>query len=464
LEFQGLGRRTVLGAFDGGHITSDAGALLLRELDARLGITQKLAECFTDHRDPERIEHSVLDLVRQRVYGIALGYEDLNDHDDLKRDPLLALAIGKTDVEGKGRHRESDRGKLLASSSTLNRLELTLPITDDGAPERYKKIVHDCGKLEALFVDVFLDSFDEAPEEIVLDFDATDDPVHGDQEGKFYHGYYGCYCYLPLYVTCGEHLLAAKLRTSNRDGADGSTEVLAYLAERIRQRWPEVRIIVRADSGFTRDGFMDWCESHDVYYLLGLAKNQRLLKKIGKELCDAHIRHILTGVAARVFTHFHYRTQKSWSRPRRVIAKAEQLSKGPNPRFIVTNLPEDYADSATLYETHYCARGDMENRIKEQQMDLFADRTSTHTLRANQLRVWFSSAAYLLTSALRRIALKDTRLAKATSGTIRLKLFKIGAQLKISVRRILIHFASACPCQDVFRQAWKNLQHHPLRI
>ena len=461
LEFQGLGRRAIIGAFDGGHISSDGGALLLRELDERLGITEKLAACFTDQRNPDRIEHSVLDLVRQRVYGLALGYEDLNDHDDLKWDPLLALALGKTDVEGKTRHREADCGKVLASSSTLNRLELTPPQAD--ANSRYHKLVHHPGKLEAFLVDVFLDSFAHAPKEIVLDFDATDDPVHGHQEGTFYHGYYGCYCYLPLYVTCGDHLIVAKLRTSNRDGADGSTEVLAYLTERIRARWPEVRIIVRADSGFARDGFMTWCESHEVYYLLGLAKNARLLKKIGKELAQAHARHLQTGVATRLFTQFHYRTQNSWSRSRRVIAKAEYLSKGPNPRFIVTNLPEDYAEPDVLYETHYCARGEMENRIKEQQLDLFADRTSTHTLRANQLRLWFSSAAYLLTSALRRIALPGTRLAKATSGSIRLKLLKIGAQIKVSVRRILIHFASACPYQQEFRQAWHTLQHYPLK-
>ena len=462
LEFQGLGRRKIVGAFDGGHISSDGGVLLLRELDARLGITQKLAECFTDHRDASRIEHSVLELVRQRVYGIALGYEDLNDHDDLKWDPLLALALGKKDVEGTSRHRRADCGKVLASSSTLNRLELTPSVLDGFA--RYKKIVHHRDKLEAMFVEVFLDSFAKAPEEIVLDFDATDDVVHGDQEGKFYHGYYGSYCYLPLYVTCGEHLLVSKLRTSNRDGADGSTEVLAFLTERIRARWPNVRIIVRADSGFTRDGFMSWCESHDVYYLLGLAKNNRLLKKISKELGDVHARHLLTGVATRVFTRFRYRTLKSWSRPRRVIAKAEQLRNKTNPRFIVTNLPDDYAEPDVLYEKHYCARGDMENRIKEQQMDLFADRTSSHTLRANQLRLWFSSTAYLLMSALRRTALQGTRLAKATSGTIRLKLLKIGAHLKLSTRRILIHFASACPCQDVFHRAWQNLQHYPLRI
>jgi hypothetical protein len=462
IEFQGLGRRRIQGAFDGGHISSDGGAVLLREVDARLGITEGLASCFTDHRDPELIEHSVLELLRQRVYGIALGYEDLNDHDDLKRDPLLALAIGKKDVEGKRRRRRGDLGKVVASSSTLNRLELTPSSAD--RTSRYKKIVHHRDKLEALFVDVFLDSFKRAPKEIVLDFDATDDPVHGEQEGKFFHGYYRCYCYLPLYVTCGDHLLVAKLRTSDRDGADGSSEVLAYLTEGIRERWPETRIIVRADSGFTREGFMSWCESHDVYYLMGLAKNQRLLKKIGKELGEAHAHHVLCGgVATRRFTQFHYRTLNSWSRQRRVIAKAEYLRKGANPRFILTNLPEDYATPAVLYETHYCARGEMENRIKEQQLDLFADRTSTHALRSNQLRLWFSSAAYLLTSALRRIGLKGTRLAKATSGSIRLKLLKIGAHMKVSVRRFLIHFASACPYQDVFEQVWRNLQHYPLR-
>ena len=462
IEFKGLGRRKVQGAFDGGHISSDGGAVLLREVDARLGITEKLAGCFTDFRDPDLIEHTVLELVRQRVYGLALGYEDLNDHDDLKWDPLLALALGKSDVEGKTRRRAADRGKVMASSSTLNRLELTP--ADADRQSRYKKIVHHPAKLEALFVDVFLDSFKRAPKEIVLDFDATDDPVHGDQEGKFFHGYYGCYCYLPLYVTCGDHVLVAKLRTSNRDAADGSTEVLAYLVERIRERWPHARIIVRGDSGFARDGLMAWCESHGVYYLLGLARNQRLLRKIGAELMQAREQCEQTQHAARVFTHFHYRTLKTWSCSRRVIAKAEHLRKGSNPRFILTNLPEDYADPKTLYEKHYCARGDMENRIKEQQLDLFADRTSAHTLRANQLRLWFSTAAYTLMNALRRVGLKGTRLAKATCGTIRLKLLKIAAHIKLSIRRILIHFASACPYQDVFHQAWQQLQHYPLRL
>ena len=461
MEFKGLGRRKVVAAFDGGHISSDGGALLLRETDSRLGITRQLAACFTDHRAPERIEHSVLEMLRQRIYGIALGYEDLNDHDDLMRDPLFALALGKTDPEGKARRRKGDEGKALASSSTLNRLELTP--TDASAKSRYKKVLYHPDRLEALLVDLFVDSFQKAPKEIILDFDATDDPIHGNQEGRFFHGYYECYCYLPLYVTCGDQLLAAKLRTSDRDGADGSTELLAYLVQRIRKRWSEVKIIVRADSGFARDGFFDWCETHDVHYVVGLAKNQRLLKKLGKELEEARALHAQSGQAERVFTHFIYRTQKSWTRTRRVIAKAEHLDKGSNPRFIVTNLPEDYTTQKSLYENIYCARGDMENRIKEQQLDLFADRTSSHTMRANQLRLWFSSFAYVIVNAMRHIALKGTRMAKATCGSIRLKLFKIGAQLKISTRRFFIHFASACPYQDVFQQAWHNLHAYPLR-
>jgi hypothetical protein len=461
LEFQGLGTRRVQGAFDGGHISSDGGALLLRELDLRQGITERLAACFTDYRHPDFIEHSVLELVRQRVYGLALGYEDLNDHDDLSRDPLLALAIGKRDPEGQDRRREQDRGRPLASDSTLNRLELTPQELDPN--NRYWKIIHHADRFEELFVTLFLESFEQAPSEIVLDFDATDDPVHGEQEGRFFHGYYGCYCYLPLYVFCGDRLLVAKLRTADRDAADGARETLAFLVERIRARWPEVRIIVRGDSGFTRDDLMTWCEDHDVYYLLGLAKNQRLLQKVGNELVAARERFEMTQHAARVFTQFQWRTLKSWTRPRRVIAKAEHLEKGPNPRFIVTNLPDDYAGPQALYEHHYCARGEMENRIKEQQLDLFADRTSTRTLRANQLRLWLSSAAYVLVSTLRRTALRATRMAKATCGSIRLKLFKVGAQIKLSVRRFFIHLAGACPYQDVFIQAWQNLLQHPLR-
>jgi len=461
LEFQGVNRRAVVAAFDGGHLSSDGGALLLREADLRIGITRRLAQCFTDHRHQELIEHSVAELVTQRLYGLALGYEDLNDHDDLFRDPLLALSVGKNDVEGQRRRRASDHGKALASSSTLNRLELTPEHA--GTSSRYKKIVHHRELIEALLVDLFLDSYERAPEQIVLDFDATDDPVHGTQEGRFFHGYYRCYCYLPLYVTCGDHVLVAHLRTSDRDAADGATQTLARLVEHIRQRWPKVRIIARGDSGFARDEFMVWCEAHGVRYVLGLAKNQRLLQKIGNELVQAQTRHQQTGAAARVFTHFHWTTRSSWTRPRRVVAKAEHLDKGANPRFIVTNLEQTYATPQELYEEVYCARGDMENRIKEQQLDLFADRTSAHTIRANQLRLWFSTFAYTLLAAMRRVALQGTRLAQATCGTIRLKLLKLGAQVRISVRRFIVHFASACPYQDVFRQAYRNLQRHPMR-
>lgn len=462
MQFQGLGRRKVQADFEGGEVSSDGGLLLLREVDQQLNIIDQFAQCFTDYRDPELVEHTLAELLGQRIYGIATGYEDLNDHDDLLRDVLLAVSVGKTDIEGQARRREADKGKALASSSTLNRLELTP--ANAGHNARYKKIVY-CGEMiETLFVDFFLQSFQEAPDEIILDFDATDDPIHGGQEGRFFHGYYDCYCYLPLYVTCGDHLLVAKLREADQDASAGSVEILARLIARIRAQWPGVRIIVRGDSGFARDAIMALCEATPrVYYVLGLAKNARLLKQIGNAQVAAYARHIQTGAAARVFTEFSYRTLNSWSTPRRVVAKAEYLKKGFNPRFIVTNLPEDYAPMKRLYEDVYCARGEMENRIKEQQLDLFADRTSTHTMRANQLRLWFSSLAYVLVSAVRRIGLKGTRLAKATCGAIRLKLFKIGARIKVSVRRVMVHLATACPYRDVFHAAWQNLIAYPLR-
>jgi len=297
----------------------------------------------------------------------------------------------------------------------------------------------------------------------VLDFDATDDPLYGDQEGKFFHGYYRHYCYLPLYVTCGSHVLVARLRTANRDAGDGSMEVLAALVERIRARWPQVRIVVRGDSGFARDGFMAWCEEHGVYYVLGLAKNERLIERLRPALEEAGVQHWQTKKAARVFSEFLWTTRHSWTRPRRVIAKAEHLDKGPNPRFIVTNLPDEGQSPRSLYEDLYCARGDMENRIKEQQLGLFADRTSAHTMRANQLRLWFSTFAYTLLNALRRRALKGTRLARATCSTLRLKLLKIGAQVTVSARRFLVHLAGACPYQDLFQHVWQRLHRQPLR-
>ena len=468
LEFQGIGRRKVQADFEGGHLTSDGGVLLLREIDDRLGITKKLAQCFTDYRDSEAIDHSVKELLRQRIYGIVLGYEDLNDHNRLLRDVLFAIALGKKDAEGKKRRRKSDKGKALASASTLNRVELTSK--NANSDERYKKVKHDERQIEALLPTLFLDSYAQAPAEVILDFDATDDPLHGDQEGRFFHGYYDCYCYLPLYVTCDDHLLVSQLRESNQDASAGSVEVLEMLTRRIRERWPHTRIIIRADSGFCRDAIMTWCESNQVYYLLGLAKNQRLLDRIISQQFCAHARHLMTGAPARVFTDFYYCTKDSWAVERRVIAKAEHLRHGANPRFIVTNLPVEYATPQALYEDVYCARGEMENRIKEQQLDLFSDRTSSHTMRANQLRLWFSSFAYALVSAIRRLGLNNTRMAKATCGTIRLKLLKIAARVKVSVRRFAVHFASACPCKDVFIhalqsiQALPNTQAHPLRL
>jgi hypothetical protein len=437
---------------------------------------ERFAECFTDYRDPDRIEHSVLELLRQRVYCLAAGYEDLNDHDDLMRDMLLAIAVGKLDVDGSDRRREQDQGKPLASSSTLNRFELTPPDATESA--RYKKIVYHPERIETLLVDLFMDSFEEAPEEIILDFDATDDPIHGEQEGRFFHGYYKNYCYLPLYVTSGKHVLVAKLRSSNIDACEGTVESLDFLTERIRQRWPQTRIILRADSGFARDEIMAWCEAHGVLYVLGLPKNSRLLDHIrlqmyeakqtyesskAKKISESNESNESSFAPARVFTEFRYRTQKTWCCSRRVIAKAEHMTKGANPRFIVTNISGSEIHSRELYEDLYCARGEMENRIKEQQLDLFADRTSAHTMRANQLRLWLSTFAYTLLNAFRAIGLKDTRLAKASCGTIRLKLIKIGAQVVHSVRRLFIRLAQACPYQDVFEQAWLNLRACPLR-
>ena len=459
MEFQGVGSRKVEAAFDGGHLSSEGGALLLRETDTRLGVVKRLAACFTDYRDPEQVEHRLDELLRQRIFGIALGYEDLNDHDKLRLDPLMALAAGKEDLEGTQRRCPEDRGKPLASKSTLNRLELTPKDANHRA--RYKKLVYHADAIEALLVSLFLESFKQAPEELILDFDNTDVPLHGEQEGRFFHGYYRNYCYLPLYVTCGDELLVAKLCPANIDGSAETVPVLARLVQAIRSRFPETRIILRGDSGFCREDIMVWCEAHSVDYVLGLAKNARLIRCIQEAMDRATIRRCLTGVPAREFTAFAYRTRESWSRSRHVIAKAESLSKGPNPRFIVTTIKEDYATSQALYEEIYCARGDMENRIKEQQLDLFADRTSTHTMRANQLRLWFSALAYVLMRRLSSVALTGTRMAKATCGTIRNNLLKVAAHLKISVRRVAVHMPTACPFQDLFYRTWQALQNLP---
>jgi len=460
LEFHALGRRSVIGRFDGGRITSDGGGLLLREVDARIGLMDRLTTCFDDYRNPDLIEHPVRSLLAQRIYGLALGYEDLNDHDVLRSDSLLAMLVGKQDLTGQQRLRDRDKGNPLAGSSTLNRLELSEP--GEAAGNRYKRIVADPQALDRLLVDLFIDSHKKAPREIWLDLDATDDPLYGHQEGRFFHGYYKCYCYLPLYIFCGEHLLCARLRPSNRDASAGSVEELQLIVAQIRKRWPKTRINIRGDSGFCRESIMSWCEAHHVGYLLGLARNARLVRAIGGELREAREKHQRTGKPARCFRDFHYRTRKSWSRSRRVIGKAEYLTKGSNPRFVVTNLPPSRAGAKRLYEKLYCARGDMENRIKEQQLDLFADRTSTATLRANQLRLYFASFAYVLMQGLRRLGLEGTQLARAQSGTIRLKLLKLGARLKITVRKVWLSFSETYPYQNEFAQICRNLNRYPL--
>ena len=414
-----------------------------------------------DHRNPALVEHTVEELVGQRLYGLALGYEDLNDHDELRCDPLLATLVGKADVTGEHRVRERDTGKPLAGKSTLNRLELTL--AEAGPAERYKKIAVNGEAVDRLLVDLFLQAHDQPPERIVLDLDATDDPLHGKQEGRFFHGFYGTYCYLPLYIFCGEFLLCARLRRANIDASAGAVEELERIINQIRQAWPEVRIVIRADSGFAREQIMAWCEANAVGYVLGLAKNSRLNRALARHLHEAKKLHEQTGQPARVFRDFTYRTRTSWSRKRRVVGKAEHLSGGPNPRFVVTSLPAGEIDARALYEDHYCARGEMENRIKEQQLYLFADRTSAATMRANQLRLWFSSMAYVLMQALRRLGLQGTSMAKAQCETIRLKLLKIGAQIRITVRKVWVALASSSPYADLFARVWANLQAVPLR-
>lgn len=452
-EFQGMTRRTVVASFDGGTLSSDGGVLLLAEVDRRLGLLELFAACFKDHRNPDLVEHSIEELVRQRVFGLALGYEDLNDHDELRTDPLLASVVGKADPTGSDRRQEQDRGKPLAGKSTLNRLEWGAVKQD-----RYRKISLDTEAVDRFFVDVFLAAYQKAPAEIVLDLDATDDPLHGEQEGRFFHGYYGGYCYLPLYIFCGSHLLCSRLREANVDASFGAVAELERIVARIRQRWPEVRIIVRGDSGFAREELMSWCESHGVDFVLGLARNARLQRALGGELEQARALFEESGKAARVFKDFVYRTKKSWSRQRRVVGKAEHLSKGANPRFIVTSLPSEKWSAQVLYEKLYCARGEMENRIKEQQLCLFADRTSTHHLSSNQVRLWFSSVAYVLLNELRRLGLTGTDLAQARCDTVRTKLLKIGAQVKVTVRRVWVHLASSYPYAALFAQVLGQLR------
>jgi hypothetical protein len=437
--------RAVVAAFDGGVVSSDAGALLLGATDRAIGLSRRFAACFSDVRCQELIEHEVVTLVGQRVFGLALGYEDLNDHDRLRHDPVMAVLAGKLEA------RRKDCAPV-AGKSTLNRLELSRP-----APTRYHKIGHDPVAIERLLVDLFVEAQAGVPQQIVLDLDATDDPLHGHQEGRFFHGYYDGYCYLPLYVFCGRHLLASKLRRSNIDAAAGSVEEASRIVAQIRSYWPKVRVLLRADSGFAREALMAWCEENRVDYLFGLARNDRLVAEIEAELAAAREQSHRTGKPARRFKDFLWTTRDSWSRRRRVVAKAEWTKGEANPRFVVTSLARAECKARYLYERVYCAHGEMENRIKECQGDLFADRTSTATMRANQLRLWFASMAYVLLCALRRIGLQRTQFANATCGTIRLALLKIGAVVTRSARRVKLAMTSTCPYRHEFREAHASL-------
>jgi hypothetical protein len=462
---QKLGGRDLVWRFDGGDITSDGGVLALRKLEERLGIVRRFAACFEDYRSATRIEHPLLDLITQRVFGLALGYEDLNDHDELRRDPMLAVALNKDDIKGEQRRRAQDRGKALAGKSTLNRLELTAP-DYDGSPRQKesdkpetKKIVADPESIDALLVELFLEADQPTPDQIVLDLDATDDRLYGQQEGRFYHGYYRDYCYLPLYVFCGEHLLCARLRRSNIDASADSVQELEPVVARIRQRWPAVKIWLRGDCGFCREELMNWCERQGIGYIFGLAQNARLKKQIEPEMAQAQERYQETQAPARVFSEFFYSTHDTWSRQRRVVAKAEHLEKGANPRFVVTSLSAEQMPAQQLYEEIYCARGECpENRIKEQQLDLFADRTSTGKMWSNQLRLYFSSIAYVLLQTLRRLALAGTELEKAQCGTIRLKLLKIGAQIRVTVRKVWVSLAESYPYATLFARVLASLE------
>jgi hypothetical protein len=453
-EFTAAGGRRVQADFSGGTLSTDGGVLWVRELDQRLNMSPRLSDCFIDHRDARFVEHRLPELVRQRLMALVLGYEDLNDHQTLRTDPLLAVAVGKTDPTGQDRYCPSDRGNPLAGASTLNRFELGL----QHGPAKYRKIKANLEKMGGLLLALGVETLDPDTCEVVLDFDSTDFPIHGTQENRFFHGYYGNYCYLPLYCFMGSVPLWAQLRPSNIDASSGTLEALAQIVPAIRKRCPHARIIVRGDSGFCRDAIMTYCEAQsEVFFCLGLARNARLQARLEQPFFSARITACLTGGQAREFIEFDYQTLDSWSRSRRVIGKAEVLLKGDNPRFIVTSLPHDGFSAQEIhrfaphscYENFYCARGDMENRIKEQQLDLGADRTSTHYMQANQLRLYFATFAYVLLECFRSRLLHGTALAHATVGTLRLKLLKIAAQVHVSCRRILVRFASAFPLQDI---------------
>lgn len=454
-DFQALHSRQIVAAFDGGLVSSDGGGLLLREVEECYGIIRQFAGRFTDHRDPERIEHTLVELLKQRVFGLCLGYEDLNDHDQLRLDPLMAVLVGKKDPLGHDRDRKS-HGKALAGKSTLNRLELT-PVRAD-SQSRYKKIVGHLDAMQRFFVEAFVQQYVVPPKRIVLDVDSTDFVLHGHQLGKFFHGYYDADCYLPLFIFCGDFPLLALLRPSNIDDCLGVRKHLERIVGQIREAWPMVEIVIRGDSGFCRDHLMSWCEDNRVDYLFGLAKNKRLLKILAKEMHEAKTQFVATQEASRVFKDFTYKTRKSWRRERRVVGKAEHLAKGENPRFVVTSTPSKSVSGQLLYERDYCARGAMENRIKEKKLYLFADRVSCSTMRANQVRLCLSTVAYIVMRTLREHGLRETEMSNAQVDTIRVKLLKIGAVIKVSVRRVVVALTESCPFQAIFQKAWENMR------
>jgi hypothetical protein len=443
--FEACGKREIVARFDGGTISSDGGAFLLRQTDQRLNLLPRLAMCFLDGRNQEQVEHSILEMLSQRIYGLALGYEDINDHEQLRTDPVFGILAGRDEL-----------AEPLAGKSTLNRMEL-----GTGAKDRYKKITFWKDAVDELLVKIFLESYQKAPDEIIVDMDTTDLPLHGKQEGRFFHGYYDSYCYLPLYVLCGEQVLCARLREANHDASFGSLQEIRRIVAQIRVAWPEVKIILRGDSGFCRNELMSWCENKGVDFVFGLARNRRLRKIIGAEMNEATQQWNQTRQPARVFSEFHYKTKKTkkggWDRERRVVAKAEHIEGKENPRFVVTSLTSERWAAQALYEELYCARGDMENRIKEQ-FSLFADRVSAETMRANQMRLYLSAMGYVLVSGLRRLGLQGTALAEAQVSTIRTKLLKIGAQIRVTVRKVWVSMASSYPWQDLYRQVWANLR------
>jgi hypothetical protein len=446
----------VVADFSGGTLSSDGGALLLRQVDAGLGLTRTLAGCFRDQRDQRFVDHSLPQLLAQRIHGLALGYEDLNDHEQLRCDPLFAAACDKDDPLGRDRFNPCDRGIALAAPSTLNRLELS-----NNKHTRCHKLPHDPAKVATCLLAMGVRCLRKHAKEVVLDLDSMGHVLHGLQEGRHYIDYYGDYCYLPLYLVVGDLVLWAQLRTSDKGGADGVVPALRQVVAAIRRRCKKARIVVRGDSGFCVEEIMAWCETQPaVYYCLGLAKNPVLIGKLTPALVKARLRHCLCGASVREFAEFEYQTAKSWSRPRRVVGKAEVMAGGDNPRFIVTNLPargfkgdkdRERFTPARLYEELYCARGEMENVLKQQVLDLEADKLSTHYLASNQLRLWLASFAYLLLERLRALGCHGTELARATVGSIRLKLLKVAAQVSVSVRRMYVQLSSAYPRPDLFR-------------